>query len=144
MRLILTAVMMITLSSCSLLLPIGDQGYPNGRGRGVYRQQTHINDVIRTKGYPAYTDSYMNGRNRIDVLYYYQPSRNNRYDQSTPVMMKYTFRNSYLQSVKKVKMKQRKGNKYYNRHDGYERHDRSDRDYRHNRNDRGRGNNQRY
>lgn len=59
-------------------------------------------------------------------------------------MMKYTFRNSYLQSVKKVKMKQRKGNKYYNRHDGYERHDRSDRDYRHNRNDRGRGNNQRY
>lgn len=125
-RLLLAAVTMLLLSSCSLLIPMGSQRYPNsgnnGNRYGVIRQGTHINDVIRVNGQPDYADSYMNGRNRMDVLYYYQPVRNDRYNARDRVAIKYTFRNSYLQSTKQEKIRQRRNNDRYDR--------RNDRDYR--------------
>lgn len=132
--LLLAAATMLLLSSCSLLLPMGGQRYPyggqrnpygnNGNRYGVIRQGTHINDVLRINGQPDYADSYMKGRNRIDVLYYLPSNWNQGYNYDRKAI-RYTFRNSYLQSVKQVKMKDRRYSDRYDRryNDRYDRRD---------------------
>lgn len=135
-KLLLAAATVLLVSSCSMFIPMGGQRYPyggnNGNHYGVIRKGTHISDVIRVNGEPDYADSYMNGRNRMDVLYYYQPNWNNRYNSRDRIAVKYTFRNSYLQSTKQEKMKARKNKSRYDRDDDryYRRYD--DRDHRRN------------
>lgn len=102
------------------MLPMeGGRRYPYGGNQGnhygVIRKGTHIRDVVRVYGEPDYTDSFMRGRNRIDVLYYYQPIWNQRYNTRERAVVKYTFRNSYLQSVKQDKVKYRKNKDRYER-----------------------------
>lgn len=126
--LLLATVTMLMLTSCSMMIPAGGHRYPyggnNGNHYGVIRKGTHINDVLRINGRPDYADSYMNGRNRMDVLYYYQPVRyNDGYNSRNRIAIKYTFRNSYLQSTKQEKIRQRRTNDRYDR-----RNDRDDRD----------------
>lgn len=106
-------------------------GGNNGNRYGVIRKGTHIQDVIRVNGQPHFADSYMSGRNRIDVLYYYQPLRDSRYNTRDRVAIKYTFRNNYLQSTKQERIRERRTNDRYDRRDNrdYRRDDRTYRRY---------------
>ncbi|MDO5016882.1 MAG: hypothetical protein Q4E10_00790 [Porphyromonas sp.] len=108
--LILIALMVpvvLTLSSCSVWHPM-PQTMPQNRGHRhvVTKKGTHINDVVRVKGRPYHRETYRRGNSRIDELYYLQPVWGNQRRNNQRVVIRYRFRNSYLQNTKEMKLKQ--------------------------------------